>query len=79
MMRGFDVFMKVAKRLCEQRPDVLVLVVGEDRVVYGADGRLTGRQTFKQWVLSQDEYDLSRIRKVPQRWDERPARNRGAQ
>lgn len=60
-MRGFDIFMKVAKRICDQRSDVTFVVVGEDRVAYGGDARYTGGQTFKQWVLAQDNYDLSRI------------------
>jgi glycosyltransferase involved in cell wall biosynthesis len=63
-MRGFDIFMRIAKRLCQLRQDVLFLVVGEDRVAYGADERLTEGKTFKQWVLSQDDYDLKRIRFV---------------
>jgi glycosyltransferase involved in cell wall biosynthesis len=61
-MRGFDVFMRVAKRLCDRRGDVAFAVVGDDRVCYGGDGRFTGGKTFKEWVLDQDEYDLSRIR-----------------
>lgn len=60
-MRGFDVFMKIAKRICDRRDDVLFVVVGEDRVAYGGDHRFTGGQTFKQWVLSNDDYDLERI------------------
>jgi glycosyltransferase involved in cell wall biosynthesis len=60
-MRGFDIFMRIAKRLCDQRDDVLFVVVGEDRVAYGGDHRFTDGKTFKQWVLSQDEYDLNRI------------------
>jgi glycosyltransferase involved in cell wall biosynthesis len=60
-LRGFDIFMKVAKRICDLRNDVVFVVVGEDRVAYGGDGRFTGDKTFKQWVLSQDEYDLDRI------------------
>ena len=61
-MRGFDIFMKVAKRLCDLRGDVVFAVVGEDRVCYGGDDQFTGGKTFKQWVLAQDRYDLSRIR-----------------
>jgi glycosyltransferase involved in cell wall biosynthesis len=61
-MRGFDVFMKVAKRLCEARDDVVFLVVGDDRIVYGGDANHLDGQTFKQWVLAGDRYDLSRIR-----------------
>jgi glycosyltransferase involved in cell wall biosynthesis len=60
-MRGFDIFMKIAKRLCDARDDVLFVVVGEDRVAYGGDLRFTGGVSFKQWVLSQDEFDLERI------------------
>jgi glycosyltransferase involved in cell wall biosynthesis len=60
-MRGFDIFMKIAKRLCDARDDVVFVVVGEDRVAYGGDLRFTDGVNFKQWVLSQEEYDLERI------------------
>ncbi len=60
-MRGFDIFMRIAKRICDQRADVLFVVVGEDRVAYGGDHRFTDGKTFKQWVLSKDQYDLDRI------------------
>ena len=60
-LRGFDVFMRIAKRLCQLRKDVLFLVVGEDRIAYGGDARFTEGKTFKQWVLARDDYDLSRI------------------
>jgi glycosyltransferase involved in cell wall biosynthesis len=60
-MRGFDIFMRVAKRLCDERKDVVFVVVGEDRIAYGGDKRYTDGKTFKQWVLSHDDYDLSRI------------------
>ena len=60
-LRGFDVFMKLAHRLCGLRSDVLFLVVGEDRIAYGGDQRFTEGLSFKQWVLSQENYDLSRI------------------
>ena len=61
-IRGFDVFMQVAKRICDARRDVVVAVVGEDRVCYGGDEEFTGGVTFKHWVLSRDAYDLERIR-----------------
>jgi glycosyltransferase involved in cell wall biosynthesis len=60
-MRGFDVFMKMAKRLGDRRRDVLFVVVGEDRVCYGGDLDFTGTKTFKEWVLARDDYDLSRF------------------
>ena len=60
-MRGFDIFMKFAKRLCDRRDDVVFLVIGEDRIAYGGDQRFTEGKSFKQWVLAQDDYDLDRI------------------
>jgi glycosyltransferase involved in cell wall biosynthesis len=60
-MRGFDIFMKVAHILCQRRADVLFVIVGEDRVCYGGDSAVTGGQTFKNWVLSKDRYDLARF------------------
>jgi glycosyltransferase involved in cell wall biosynthesis len=63
-MRGFDVFMRAAKRIYSQYPDVLFLVIGTDRVAYGGDEGYTGGKSFKDWVLAQDAYDLQRIRFV---------------
>ena len=60
-IRGFDVFMKMAKILGDRRKDVLFVVVGQDRVCYGGDERFTEGKTFKEWVLSRDDYDLSRF------------------
>lgn len=60
-MRGFDIFMKVAKTLCERRDDLLFVVVGEDRCCYGNDQKVTGNKSFLKWVLQQDEYDVSRF------------------
>ncbi len=60
-MRGFDVFMRAAKRIYERFPQVKVVVVGENRVAYGGDERRTGGKSFRDWVLAQDEYDPSRI------------------
>lgn len=61
-MRGFDLFMRVAKRICDQRPDVIFAVVGDDRICYGGDARVINGSSMKTWVLSQDRYDLSRIK-----------------
>jgi len=60
-IRGFDIFMQVAKRLCQRRSDVLCIVVGEDRICYGGDEEFIGQKSFKEWVLARDDYDLSRI------------------
>ncbi len=60
-IRGFDVFMKVADRIARQRADVLFVVVGGEEIHYGWDKLHTGAPSFKQWVLSQGSYDLSRF------------------
>ena len=59
--RGFDIFMKVAQRLTRELDDVLVLVAGDDRTNYGHEKPYIGNQSFKDYVLSQDQYDLSKI------------------
>jgi glycosyltransferase involved in cell wall biosynthesis len=60
-MRGFDIFMRVADRICRERSDVLFVVVGSEETYYGWDKLHTGQPSFKQWVLSQGSYDLSRF------------------
>jgi glycosyltransferase involved in cell wall biosynthesis len=60
-MRGFDIFMKMAKKVCDAYEDVRFVVVGKDQVAYGGDLAHAGGKTFKQQVLEQDDYDLSRI------------------
>jgi glycosyltransferase involved in cell wall biosynthesis len=60
-MRGFDIFMKMAKRLCDRRRDVVFLIAGQDRSCYGGDQKVIGQSSFKNWVLAQDDYDLSRF------------------
>ncbi len=63
-MRGFDIFMKAAKRIVQQRPDTLFIVVGTDRVAYGGDTGYTDGKSFKEWVLAQDDYPLDRMKFV---------------
>jgi glycosyltransferase involved in cell wall biosynthesis len=63
-MRGFDIFMKMAKVLCDRRKDVLFVIAGQDRICYGGDQNVTGDPSFKNWVLAQGKYDLSRFRFV---------------
>ncbi|HKI16402.1 MAG TPA: glycosyltransferase [Isosphaeraceae bacterium] len=60
-IRGFDVFMKVAQRIARERSDVLFVVAGGEEIHYGWDKLHTGSPSFKKWVLSRDEYDLSRF------------------
>jgi len=61
-MRGFDVFMKGAKKIYTQYPDVKFFVVGTDRIAYGGDEQyIAPHKSFKEWTLAQDEYDLSKF------------------
>jgi glycosyltransferase involved in cell wall biosynthesis len=63
-MRGFDIFMKSARRITERDPKVRILVVGTERIAYGGDEGHTDGQSFKAWTLAQAEFqgaDLSRI------------------
>ena len=62
-MRGFDIFMRAAKRIYEQYPDVVFIVVGTDRIEYGFDkAYLDGQRSFRQWVMSREtDIDLSRF------------------
>jgi glycosyltransferase involved in cell wall biosynthesis len=60
-MRGFDQFMKLAQRIAHERGDVLFIVVGSEEVYYGWDKLHVGQPSFKQWVLSQHDFDLSRF------------------
>ncbi|HLJ91729.1 MAG TPA: glycosyltransferase [Gemmataceae bacterium] len=60
-MRGFDLFMRVAKRICRERSDVLFVIAGDEETYYGWDQLHTGQLSFKQWVLSQGDYDVSRF------------------
>lgn len=60
-IRGFDIFMKFAKKLYQRRSDVRFIVIGKDRVCYGGDLKKTGGKSYKDWVMSQDEYDASKF------------------
>lgn len=60
-LRGFDIFMKLAKRVSAARRDVVFVVVGADRAYYGNDARHVQGSSFAQHVLKQDAYDLGRF------------------
>lgn len=59
-IRGFDVFMKVAKRVYHMHPDVLFVCVGTDRVCYGGK-TWPGDCSYREYVLSLDSYDSSKF------------------
>ena len=60
-MRGFDIFMRTAKRIYTAYPDVRFIVVGSDRVCYGGDLAHIKEKTFREHVLNQDDYDLDKF------------------
>ena len=60
-IRGFDLFMRVADRIARRRADVLFVVAGGEEIHYGWDKLHTGSPSFKQWVLADGNYDLSRF------------------
>jgi glycosyltransferase involved in cell wall biosynthesis len=60
-IRGFDLFMRLAQRIAQARSDVLFIVAGGEEIHYGWDKLHTGAPSFKQWVLAQESYDLSRF------------------
>jgi glycosyltransferase involved in cell wall biosynthesis len=60
-MRGFDLFMRMAQRIQAEMADVLFIVVGSEETYYGWDRLFTGGISFKEWVLKQGGYDVSRF------------------
>jgi glycosyltransferase involved in cell wall biosynthesis len=61
-MRGFDIFMRSAKIIAQRYPNVIFFVVGTDRIAYGGDENyIPGYKSFKDWVLSREQYDLSKF------------------
>lgn len=61
-MRGFDLFMRTARRIYETYPQVVFFVVGSDQVAYGGDLKRISTKTFKEYVLSQEAYDMQHFR-----------------
>jgi glycosyltransferase involved in cell wall biosynthesis len=69
MIRGFDTFMKAAKLIYRRYPEVLFVVASTDKVFYGSDSQRGSEPTFREKVLKDGDYDLSKFRfvgKVPQ-------------
>lgn len=61
-MRGFDIFMKAAKLIYQRHPNVVFIAVGSDRICYGdSDAEKQGHKSFRDYVLSQDDYDPSKF------------------
>jgi glycosyltransferase involved in cell wall biosynthesis/cephalosporin hydroxylase len=64
MIRGFDVFVRAAKIVCQKRDDVTFVVVGTDKVHYGSDLKYIKEATFRHQILADEKPDLSRFRFV---------------
>ena len=60
-MRGFDIFLRASKRIAAEYPDVIFFVVGTDRICYGGDENYTGGTSFKEWAITREQPDLSKI------------------
>lgn len=60
-MRGFDIFMQVAKQIYHEEPNTVFIVVGSERTAYGGDEKHIQASSFLKHVLSQDDYDLSKF------------------
>jgi glycosyltransferase involved in cell wall biosynthesis len=60
-MRGFDIFLRTAKLIAAEYPDVIFFVVGTDRICYGGDENHTGDQNFKDWAIAREKPDLSKF------------------
>jgi glycosyltransferase involved in cell wall biosynthesis len=62
--RGFDIFMQVARRISREMDNVLFLIAGQEMTFYGHEMHHIepqGFKSFKQYVLSQGDYDLSKF------------------
>jgi len=60
-MRGFDIFMRAAKKIYTADPRVVFLIVGSDRVCYGGDMKFIPDKSFKDFMLRQEDFDLKRL------------------
>lgn len=56
--RGFPQFMAMIEKLLKRRPNVQIVIGGEDRVCYG---KTLPKGTFKQLMLENLDLDLSRV------------------
>lgn len=56
--RGFPQFMEMAEKLLKRRPNVQIVIAGEDRVCYGAK---LAKGSYKQIMLDKLDLDMSRV------------------
>jgi glycosyltransferase involved in cell wall biosynthesis len=61
-MRGFDQFMRVARLIARNLPDVIFFVVGGSRSGYGGDeNHMPKGTTFKEWALANQGFDSAEL------------------
>ncbi|MGH7232283.1 MAG: glycosyltransferase [Nitrospiraceae bacterium] len=56
-VRGFDVFVKVAKKIRRVRKDVQFLVIGDETTIYGNETAYLAEKSFKRHVLDTEGMD----------------------
>jgi glycosyltransferase involved in cell wall biosynthesis len=61
-MRGFDIFMQIAKRIYKRMPNVLFICVGSDRIHYGNDLKHIMSKSLREHVIKTEKIDLTRFR-----------------
>jgi glycosyltransferase involved in cell wall biosynthesis len=61
-MRGFDIFMEVADRVAREVPEAVFLAIGGEGQGYGGDARYIEEKSFREHVLKNGDYPLSKIR-----------------
>lgn len=60
-MRGFDIFLAVAHKICQQRSDVVFAIAGQDRICYGGDKKVTGGRSLKDHLFALGHLDEKRF------------------
>ena len=60
-MRGFDIFMEVAHKVSQLRPNVHFVVAGNPKTHYGSEMLQIKEATFKDYVMKLHPYDLNRF------------------
>ena len=55
--RGFDIFIRVAKRIYAEYPNVLFVCAGSNRVCYGGDLRFIKEKSFREHVENKEQPD----------------------
>ncbi|QDV37934.1 glycosyltransferase [Tautonia plasticadhaerens] len=60
-IRGFDLFLELARVLMRERPDLIAVVAGSEWSYYAWDRLHTGSPSFKDWATSRAPVDPSRF------------------